>query len=341
MVTSTLRGLSLTSTTSLSGPSSSDSGFRLKLENGNSLGQQQNSDRASLSLESTETGAGALNANFLGGLADNFSAKADTPASDASAKKLDIQHTLKRGSRGEEVKELQRALNARTGGKLEVDGIFGPQTLAAVKRLQQGFDLNGDGIVGKKTLAKLQEGSNKASDQNAGPESSAASPKADQTQESQNLDGDKAVKAENLPEKMRHLADAYNQAGQKYGVDPRFLAAISKFETGSGTSKAFNEKNNAMGISNSRGPIQMESHEQSIERMAKKLSSQDGPYAGAHTIGAIGNIYSPPGAENDPNGTNGEWPSTVGKFYAQLGGDPSQRVTGINPGLSSNMLASR
>lgn len=132
--------------------------------------------------------------------------------------------------------------------------------------------------------------------------------------------------AQKLPEPMRHLAPAFEKYGKQYNLDPRFLAAISMLETGNGTSKAFKNQKNAMGVSDSKGPISFSSTEQSIERMARVLASSTGPYKGARTIAEIGKIYAPPGAGNDPNGTNGHWPAGVSKYYQQLGGDPSKPV---------------
>lgn len=57
--------------------------------------------------------------------------------------------TIKLGSKGEDVKTLQKALN------LTADGIFGPKTEAAVKSFQTKNGLGADGIVGPKTWAKL------------------------------------------------------------------------------------------------------------------------------------------------------------------------------------------
>lgn len=132
--------------------------------------------------------------------------------------------------------------------------------------------------------------------------------------------------AQKLPEPLRALGPAFEKYGKQYKVDPRFLAAISMLETGGGTSKAFKNKKNAMGVSDSKGPIGFSAPEESIERMARVLASDTGPYKGARTIQQIGKIYAPPGAGNDPNGTNGHWPTGVSKFFQQLGGDPSQPV---------------
>lgn len=61
---------------------------------------------------------------------------------------------LKKGSKSEDVKTLQKKLNAK-GYKLTVDGIFGDKTLSAVKDFQKKNGLAVDGIVGKNTWAKL------------------------------------------------------------------------------------------------------------------------------------------------------------------------------------------
>lgn len=57
--------------------------------------------------------------------------------------------TLKQGSRGYEVKQLQEKLN------LLDDGIFGPLTEEAVRAFQKSKGLTADGIVGPKTWAAL------------------------------------------------------------------------------------------------------------------------------------------------------------------------------------------
>lgn len=60
------------------------------------------------------------------------------------------------GSRGEDVENLQRALNEHIPSPmLAVDGIFGPKTLAAVYSFQRAHKLAVDGIVGPKTWGEL------------------------------------------------------------------------------------------------------------------------------------------------------------------------------------------
>lgn len=63
--------------------------------------------------------------------------------------------TIKKGSRGEDVKTLQRRLN------LIADGIFGKLTDEAVREFQKNHGLSVDGIVGPRTWAALGIGNAK------------------------------------------------------------------------------------------------------------------------------------------------------------------------------------
>ena len=73
-----------------------------------------------------------------------------------------------------------------------------------------------------------------------------------------------------------------------------------------------------MGISDANGPVSQASVRESIFRQARTLARTDGPYAGADTIEAIGAIYAPPGAGNDPKATNHLWPRGVREKYSRL-----------------------
>ncbi|MFI8504863.1 peptidoglycan-binding protein [Streptomyces sp. NPDC085524] len=68
--------------------------------------------------------------------------------------------TLQEGARGENVKDLQRQLN-KNGHRLDVDGIFGPRTKAAVQDLQRTHHLPVDGIAGPQTWAALKDAKNR------------------------------------------------------------------------------------------------------------------------------------------------------------------------------------
>ena len=61
----------------------------------------------------------------------------------------------RRGDRGPDVADLQAKLNEVDAAALDVDGIFGPLTDAAVRRFQTEESLRVDGIVGPKTRGAL------------------------------------------------------------------------------------------------------------------------------------------------------------------------------------------
>lgn len=65
--------------------------------------------------------------------------------------------TLKKGSKGENVKTLQRNLNEVLGTNINVDGSFGPNTETTVKAFQKKYGLAVDGIYGPKSAAKMKE----------------------------------------------------------------------------------------------------------------------------------------------------------------------------------------
>jgi hypothetical protein len=117
-----------------------------------------------------------------------------------------------------------------------------------------------------------------------------------------------------LPAQAKHLADDFVAAGRRHNVDPLLLVSISKHETANWTSSAFRNKNNAMGISNSRGPTRQPSAEASIDKMASLLGSKtSGPYQNASSYRELWGIYAPGPAtgqgrqSNDPGNLNRHW----------------------------------
>ena len=71
---------------------------------------------------------------------------------------MNITRTLRKGVTGDDVRFLQRSINALMPLEvplLAVDGIFGDKTNARVRKFQSANNLTADGIVGMLTLQKL------------------------------------------------------------------------------------------------------------------------------------------------------------------------------------------
>jgi hypothetical protein len=119
---------------------------------------------------------------------------------------------------------------------------------------------------------------------------------------------------------------AFVDSGRRHHVDPRFLVAIAIQEGRLGTYLPTAKIFNTFGI----GPnTPFESWEANIEAAATNLARPPGAaphgghYSGANTIRAIGQIWAPSGAANDPQGLNNSWVKDVTMFYARLGGRKS------------------
>jgi N-acetylmuramoyl-L-alanine amidase len=65
--------------------------------------------------------------------------------------------TLSQGSKGSEVKDLQRRLEQIGFQVGKTDGIYGKSTTAAVKRFQKSRGIKADGMAGEKTIAELKK----------------------------------------------------------------------------------------------------------------------------------------------------------------------------------------
>ena len=87
------------------------------------------------------------------GLAESGASTATATAAGAEPAATTEEHTiaLSEGSEGRQVELLQRAL-----GNVKVDGIFGPETEAAVRAFQSSAGLAVDGVVGPATSSALR-----------------------------------------------------------------------------------------------------------------------------------------------------------------------------------------
>lgn len=114
---------------------------------------------------------------------------------------------------------------------------------------------------------------------------------------------------------------AFIDAGRKYGMTPdqvKIGMAIAMYETGKGTSAAFRNKNNSMGISpNGGGPRSFGSVEEGIDYGMRNLKRNYFD-KGLTTIEQIGAVYAPIGADNDPRNLNQHWVKGVRKYRSSF-----------------------
>ena len=80
-----------------------------------------------------------------------------TPEEIAKAGKVILMVTVKKGSSGDAVKQLQEWLNQLGYDCGRPDGIFGTQTDLAVKKFQVNHGLKADGIVGALTWNEIEK----------------------------------------------------------------------------------------------------------------------------------------------------------------------------------------
>jgi peptidoglycan hydrolase-like protein with peptidoglycan-binding domain len=137
--------------------------------------------------------------------------------------------TLRAGSSGADVKELQQALGA-AGFKVKTDGKFGTGTLRAVKRFQRASRLKPTGTVDRRTVSALKRALRGSSaNVNGG-------------YDPDNPDTDHHSLGDRIPVKrgmsghdIKVLQDFLTRAGFKVSVDGEFGAstekAVKKFET--------------------------------------------------------------------------------------------------------------
>ncbi|MFF5171500.1 D-Ala-D-Ala carboxypeptidase family metallohydrolase [Micromonospora sp. NPDC000089] len=66
---------------------------------------------------------------------------------------------LSQGKTGDDVRQLQIRVAgwSGSGGIVRIDGIYGPETAAAVRRFQAAYGLSGDGVAGPQTFNKLYQ----------------------------------------------------------------------------------------------------------------------------------------------------------------------------------------
>ena len=118
------------------------------------------------------------------------------------------------------------------------------------------------------------------------------------------------------------LGGVFVREGQRYEIDPRALVAIAMHESVLGTAGSGAGIHNAFGW----GPaIAFASWQANIATVARGLAR--GYVArGRDTLASIQPIWAPLGAANDPTGLNSAWTEAVGRYYEDMGGDPSGSI---------------
>jgi hypothetical protein len=152
--TVTIPGNTIGSTPPVVNPPSSGSGLQTGtgLTGNGSAGTQQGIQPITLYVSPQVTMTPVFNAGCSGGNKYNIS----TGQLCVNNNKYSFGSvTLKNGSRGDAVMELQRFLNAKLNLGLVVDGKLGPKTIAVVKQWQKDHGLVADGRIGAKTKAEM------------------------------------------------------------------------------------------------------------------------------------------------------------------------------------------
>jgi peptidoglycan hydrolase-like protein with peptidoglycan-binding domain len=90
-------------------------------------------------------------------LINQLSAQAKKKAQKSTSSNQWTGQTLRIGSRGQAVKDLQSKLSKLGYNVGAIDGIYGKQTAAAVKSFQRTYGLSQDGIAGKNTYSAMNQ----------------------------------------------------------------------------------------------------------------------------------------------------------------------------------------
>lgn len=123
-----------------------------------------------------------------------------------------------------------------------------------------------------------------------------------------------------LEGKLKGAGSYYMKSGNKYGINPAFMAAVSMQETGRGKVLNYNNPSGIMDWDNNwktlrKFPTLEAGIDYSFKNMRNRFLNRN-----QTTVEDIAKDYAPVGASNDPNGYNKFWPKNVRAFYKQLTG---------------------
>ena len=217
---------------------------------------------------------------------------------------------------GADVEAVQRALD------VAVDGQYGPVTAAAVRnwKFRVGYPARAIddqlGIAGQRLLLGQSRPAPLFTRRAAERTSGAPAIDAFITGRMWLVSGPDYAPASPL----ERFGSVFVECGRRHHVDPRFLVAIATQEGRLGTYRPTAKIFNTFGL----GPGErFPGWAENVEAAAANLARPGGFYSDAHTIRAIGAIWAPSGAANDPLGLNNSWVKGVAGFYGALGGRKS------------------
>lgn len=134
---------------------------------------------------------------------------------------------------------------------------------------------------------------------------------------------------------LASYSSSFVRWGKHYGVDPRFLVAVSGAETHFGRESNAQRLHNAWGI----GPhYDLHSWPNGIKNAARILGTY---YRERPTVSDIQRKWAPGGVSNDPTGLNYNWVRNVSHFYRELGGNPNGGIFNGSPKVALEPSAPR
>lgn len=118
---------------------------------------------------------GKMNLRSSGG-SSSSNTSSNTTVQSASSGSSDFSRTLRQGSRGNDVKALQSALNSKGFSAGTADGVFGARTASALRSFQSAARIGVDGVAGPKTFAALRGNVQASSSSSSSSGSSSSAP---------------------------------------------------------------------------------------------------------------------------------------------------------------------
>lgn len=132
-------------------------------------------------------------------------------------------------------------------------------------------------------------------------------------------------------------ADKIISEAKKAGVSPVIFASIMIHESAWGTSFAIKQHNNPSGQMSAGGLIHYNSLDEGIEATGRTLKNLIVERK-LQTVEALGSVYCPVGAANDPMGLNKNWVPAIKEFIMTLGGNPEASLLWASSGSSGGNI---